>query len=194
MSTQSKQGTVRSRSNVKGGMHRSRLLVPLAASVFALAGCGTPKAPGSIPLHQPALDARVVLASTRVVPGATLHGTVIVTNTTDHAISQRSGCVPSYQVLLTNPRYQPTVLWPASCETSRRGPAMSFPPGQTKIAVTVPTTYDACSQSPVGGLPACVNGGALPPLPAGSYHTELVTNGELLPPCPPVRVTLFGSP
>jgi hypothetical protein len=104
------------------------------------------------------------------------------------------GCAISYEVVLTSPSYRPMIAWPASCAYSGQS-AISFHPGVTNMAMTVLTTYLACSGQQAAGsaAPVCESGGQLPPLPAGVYYTELVGDGGFIPPCPPVQVTLLPS-
>jgi hypothetical protein len=139
------------------------------------------------------LSTQVMLEVTQVRAGTPIKGTIVVTNTTGRSIAAPAGCAISYEVVLTSPRYKPIVAWPADCEYNRRS-ASSFAPGVTKMAVTVSTTYLACGgQGPSDPtMPPCAGAG-LPPLPAGVYYTELVSNGtEILPIPPAVRVTLLG--
>ena len=70
---------------------------------------------------------------------------------------------------------------------------MRLATGVTRIPITVRTAYEGCTQSTPGtaGYPPCAPWG-IPPLPAGTYHTTVVTTG--LPPGTSVpgvvRVTL----
>ena len=192
--------------SVRRSPRRSALVAAVAALILILCSCGassaTPraKAPGPAPAGPSTgsrasdLSARVVLDSTQVRAGTPIKGWLVVTNRTHHRVGAPPGCAISYEVVLTNPSYHPMVAWPAVCAYNGRS-AISFEPGDTKMAVTVATTYLACSGQQAAGstTPVCGSGGQLlPPLPAGVYYTELVSDGGFLPPCPPVQVTLLS--
>jgi hypothetical protein len=169
---------------------RFRIGMVAAALVVTLGSCGSSRT--VYPEHATELSAWLYLDSTQVRAGTPIKGTLVVTNRTHHRIGAPPGCAISYEVVLTNPNYHPMVAWPAVCAYNRRS-AISFAPGDTKMAVTVTTTYLACSgrQTSASTTPVCNSGGP-PPLPPGLYYTELVSDGGFLPPCPPVQVTLLS--
>ena len=166
--------------------------VVAAALLLVAGGCASSR--NAYPERAPELSSRLYLDSTQVRPGTPIKGTLVIANSTKQTVGAPPGCSISYEVVLTSPSYHPMVAWPAVCAYNRRS-AISFRPGVTKIAITVQTTYLACSQQPASdsGTPPCSNGGQLPPLPAGVYFTELVSSGSFLPLCPPVQVTLIST-
>ena len=108
----------------------------------------------------------------------------MVVNSTGKTMEKKQGCVVRYQVVLETNRYMPTVAWPLNCEVSLTHGAESFPVGVTRIPITVTTVYEVCDKQSHSGPNGC-------DLPPGVYRTELVTTGSLLPPPPPVQVTLL---
>lgn len=171
---------------------RLRTGIVAAALVLTVGGCRASR--NAYPEHGPQLSAWLYLDSTQVRSGTPINGTLVVTNSTHHNVGAPPGCAISYQVVLTNSNYRPMVVWPAVCAYSRRS-TISFHPGETKIAITVQTTYLACSQrqTPGSDVPMCGQGGQVPPLPAGVYYTELVSTGNFPPAPPPDQVTLLSA-
>ena len=57
-------------------------------------------------------------------------------------------------------------------------PTVHLVPGVTRASFTIATTYQGCTQSAPGTAeyPPCSPRG-LPPLPAGAYHTDVITSG-----------------
>ena len=164
--------------------------VVAAALILPAGGCASSRT--AYPEHPGEPSSWLYLDSTQVRAGTPVNGMLVVTNSTKHTVGAAPGCATSYEVVLTSPTYHPMVAWPAICTYNRRG-AISFHPGDTKIPITVQTTYLACSQQPASAsvMPRCGEGGQVPPLPPGVYHTELVSSGDFLPVCPPVQVTLL---
>lgn len=138
---------------------------------------------------------KLVLASTVARAGTTIHGNLVVTNTSGSAIDlrDRHGCTPGYAVGLTNAGL-PAANAPgfsAVCGTA----ALTLPPGTTRFPIEVITTYFGCTNGPTPsggshGLPQCINGGP-PPLPSGRYVAVLYGSSLALPPAT-ARVTLTG--
>lgn len=181
------------RGSLTRAERRRRFRSGVIAATVMLAAGGCSSSRYAYPEHPGELSAWLYLDSTQVRAGAPIRGTLVVTNTTKHTVGAPPGCATSYEVVLTSPTYHPMVAWPAVCAYNRRS-AISFHPGDTKIAITVQTTYLACSQQAAPGsvTPLCGEGGQVPPLPAGVYHTELVSSGNFLPVCPSVQVTLLS--
>ena len=115
-----------------------------------------------------------------------MSGHVLVENNTGHAI-HASGCLNRFAVLLTSRTYQPVVAWPDCLQR------FTIPAGYSRYRVTLWATYGECSQSRprAAGQRACLPGGRMPPLPAGTYHARLFQASKLVrvPPQVTVRVT-----
>jgi len=176
---------------------RQRLGFPagIAMSALLVVGCGTSAnppaaAPTTSTTPRPStkkasgLSDRLILPSYQLLSGTPISGTLVVVNSTGKTIEKNQGCVVRYQVILENDRYKPTVVWPLDCEVSLTHGAESFPAGVMRIPITVTTVDGVCAKR----FPSGPNGCDLPP---GVYRTELVTTGSLLPPPPPVQVTLL---
>jgi hypothetical protein len=137
------------------------------------------------------LSLSLILQHTRVAAGMPIKGTVIFTNRTGSPITVETCAADAWlEVGLTN-RHIP--YYPAS-PLIACPPMVQLVPGVTRVPITVVTTYQACTQSSSSSttpeVPSCAGGP--PPLPAGTYHTKVITTG--LPPdmATPnvVRVTL----
>jgi len=170
-------------------------LISLALVGAILAGCtaaqpsathsGNPKL-GLLPSN-PQIETRIELASTRVAAGSTIHGTLVITSHALSPINLTKICRPQYGVGLTNAKIQPQgVAFFDSCVEA----PFVIPPGITRLAITVPTTYQECAQTnQTPSLPRCAKKG-MPPLPTGRYKAVLVGDGLPLPEPTPVTVTL----
>ncbi|HVA75375.1 MAG TPA: hypothetical protein VNF71_12510 [Acidimicrobiales bacterium] len=182
------------RGNLTRAQRHRRFGIGVVAAALVLTAGGCAASHKAYPEHAPELSAWLYLDSTQVRSGTPIKGTLVVTNSTHHNVGTPPGCAISYQVVLTNTSYHPMVVWPAVCAYSRRS-AISFHPGDTKIAITVQTTYLACSpqQTPGSDVPTCGQGGQVPPLPPGIYYTELVSTGNFPPAPPPDQVTLLSA-
>lgn len=97
-------------------------------------------------------------------------------------------------MVLTNHRFPPEVAFPAYCSVAR----FIIRPGETRLAVSALTTYQACTRAAgqaTKARPACRHGRQImPPLPAGRYAAVLVGSGLPLPAPAPVPVTLRTPP
>lgn len=149
--------------------------------------------PQEITDSQP-LGLDITLDHTRVVAGTPIKGTAIFTNRTTSPITVETCAADGWlDVGLENRAisYQPAN--PAiAC-----APTVTLAPGVTRIPFPVLTTYEGCSQSPPAGTeyPPCI-ASDLPPLPAGTYRTTVITAG--LPAGTPapgqIAVTLTPAP
>ena len=141
------------------------------------------------------LSLSLTLRHTRVIAGTPIKGTAIFTNRGGSPITVETCAADGWlEVGLTNrniPYYpaSPLIVCP---------PMVQLVPGETRVPITIVTTYQACTQSSSSSttpeVPSCAGGP--PPLPAGTYHTKVITTG--LPPdmATPnvVRVTLTHDP
>ena len=149
---------------------------------------------GLLPPHEGVSDS-ISLASNSARAGTTIHGDLVVTNSTGSAIDLRDphGCTPGYAVGLTNAALSAANApgFAAVCGLA----ALTLPPGTTRFPIDVITTYSGCTNgpTPVDGsdsLPRCTTGGP-PRLPSGRYVAVLYGLSLALPPAT-ARVTLTG--
>lgn len=188
---------------------RRLLVAASAAAAGLLVACGSPQAsspgtsgPGApAPSPPPAavtglvpappgLTDRLVLPQIHVTAGTAIKGVLIVNYRGRAPINLNRQCRPQYAVVLTNHRLPPLVGFPADCSAA----PFVINPGVNRLAVTVATTYLACSQDArqaTSTSPACLHGPQLmPPLPRGRYEAVLVGAGLPLPAPAPVLVSL----
>jgi hypothetical protein len=144
-----------------------------------IAGCGT-TAPISAPTTRSssataAVTIQIALTPTHVIAGKPLDGTAIVTNHTSKEIIVNACAQDGWLVVgLINAKIEfdpPNPL--IAC-----APSIRLKAGSNRFPVTIMTTYQMCANSPpyAENVPACVPSG-LPPLPAGTYTTKVVTAG-----------------
>lgn len=143
-----------------------------------------------------ALTVSVTLNQTHAVKGHTITGEAIIVNSTGHKLEIQD-CNGSWlQVGLANDHVSFEPGW-AACLTI---PGTVLAAGTTRLQISVPSTYQQCTQNPSSGSPdspACLhtadNGSFMPPLPAGTYRTTvamLSPKGVTIPATPSVQVTL----
>ncbi len=131
---------------------------------------------GAAPPSASALTARFEFSASEVVGGATLDGFLIVTNSSTELIeSMDQGCAPKFGVYLTSSTVAGSIAFRMDCLTQ----PMTFPPGETRLPVTVAAGYPACAQGASNNpqVPVCPPTG-LAPLPPGNY---LATFGGSIP-------------
>jgi hypothetical protein len=125
----------------------------------------------------------ISLSTTRAVAGTTIKGVFIVNNPGGPIkLTDSDGCHPAYGVTLT------TLAFGLPCI----GAPLTIKHGTNRFPVTVSTSYQECL--PPGGtssvpVPKCVEG-KIPPLPPGTYHAKLASEGLDLPTPRPVTVRL----
>ena len=137
------------------------------------------------------LSDEIRLQKTRVVAGATIEGTLTVTNRDRHPVDLLyRGCRPSYGVAMTNGSAWTSPLFILPCNPH----PLVMEPRANKFPVSVVTSYNECMPRgvPLQGGRRCVgrDGTTPPPLPPGKYWVVLVGLTLALPPSPPVLVTL----
>ena len=184
-----------------GGSPQARVSpsAPTASAPGTTGAPGAPGAPGAAPtpalglLPAPGwLADRLVLERTYVTSGTPIKGTLVVINRSRTPVNLTRACPPKYTVVLTNREFPPDAAFAADCS----GAPFVIAPGENRLAVTVQTTYLACTQSgqATRRIPACTHGGQPPPLPAGRYEAVLVGSELRLPPPTPVPVILTAAP
>jgi hypothetical protein len=185
------------------------LLAAVCAAAASLAGCGSPHAAapsagarspsvgpatGLIPAPHGLTD-WLVLRQARVAAGTPIKGTLIVAYRGRAPINLNRRCRPKYAVVLTNQRFPPAAAFTSDCSMA----PFIIRPGVNRLAVTVITTYDACSKvasQATSSSPACRPGPQpMPPLPHGRYEAVLMGGGGLPLPAPaPIPVILDPGP
>ncbi len=169
----------------------------VAGFVVLAAGCGSggghpttapdprPGALGLLPAS-PDLTDRLDLDATRVVAGAGIGASLVVTNRGSTPVNINGGCV-KYAVVLANPGHPPDPAFTLECSTR---PVM-IDPGVNRLPVSIITTYQYCPvrQRTPSTVLSCTSG-VLPALPAGQYRAVLAGHGVRLPAPAPVPVTL----
>jgi hypothetical protein len=146
----------------------------------------------------PPIIVRTVLDQTTVTAGSSIHGEVIVTNTTGKPIPFVENCPGNYDDLakvgLSNAQigFQDFQLGVGCVHDS-----VPLAPGITRYPITVSTYYASCDGGRVGseGLPVCLPGGGIPLLPAGDYVTQTYFNGPApgIFPVAPVAVKVLPA-
>jgi len=138
---------------------------------------------------------QIVLERRTAAAGGVLSGDLVVKNSSGSVINlrDRSGCQPSYAVVLTGAHLDAAAGFSSVCISK----PLVIPTGTTKFPVQVITTYQMCVQldgsRPAGkAIRACTLTGP-PPLPAGRYHAVLIGDHAALPPAA-AAVTLTASP
>jgi hypothetical protein len=175
------------------------LVVKLALLGLLVTGCagglrhgaaGGDAAPTGDPAQsQAAISARLVLHSRTLTAGSSVSGHVVIENNTGHVI-RTGGCYQLFQVLLVSRSYHPEPAWLQCLQF------FTIPTGRSSYRVTVAASFNQCGESrSAGGLKACLPGGGMPPLPAGTYRAVLFQVRHLVPAprATSIRVIAQGS-
>jgi hypothetical protein len=157
--------------------------------------------PPSTVAQQPDLVVSIELPSNTVVAGSQLHGTLVIDNTTGHAVplDTPGECAGKWAVELTSPTASQHTAWTLECA---RGKTVPLAPGASRFPFTITTTFSSCTNSTGPGsldIVHCLSGpaGGIPPLPPGDFEAALVTSrpGYLpLAPRVPVRIVAAAAP
>lgn len=141
------------------------------------------------------LTLRITLEHTRMAAGRPIKGTAIFTNRSGASILVAACAADGWlNVGIANH----DIPYNPGNPLIACAPSVQLASGVTRMPITVMTTYQGCSESGSGSAqyPPCNPGNQLPSLPAGAYHTVVVTSG--LPagmPAPNVvAVTLTHDP
>jgi hypothetical protein len=123
------------------------------------------------------LNLRITLDHTTVKAGTSIKGEATFTNTTSEAITVETCAADGWlDVGLTG---HGIVFAPADIQIACL-PTVQIPPGTTNYPVTVSTSYAGCTPPGVSisrqTIPDCLPSEP-PPLPVGTYRTEVVTTG-----------------
>ena len=141
------------------------------------------------------LSLRITLQHTRVRAGIPIQGTAIFTNRSGASILVEACAADGWlNVGLAN---HDIGYYPAhplvACS-----PSVQLASGTVRIPITIMTTYQGCDESGPGSaqFPPCLPENRLPPLPAGTYRTEVITSGlpAAMPAANVVTVTLTHDP
>ncbi len=124
---------------------------------------------------------RITLDRTRVIGGAPIKGTAVVTNHGSRGLLVQQCAIDGWLAVGLADR---AIRFSPAFSLVRCPPSVVLAPGPNRFPLTVSTTYQACLQP--GGrsttfIPRCVptagSSSSLPPLPAGRYSTKVVTLG-----------------
>jgi hypothetical protein len=168
-----------------------RVIAIVALALLPLAGTASPSSATS----KTPVSVQVKLNTTTIRAGHSIHGIVILTNSSSKSILVEGfNCnqwlfvgIASKQVA-----YDPAVATSA-CPNS-----VTLKPGMNRVPITVSTKYDVCGGGAQKGtiqVPHCAGVGkrmGMPALPRGVYHVVVLTNGlpQFAPYVSRVRVTL----
>jgi hypothetical protein len=122
------------------------------------------------------LGLRITLTHTRGPAGTPINGTAIFSNRTSAPISVDACAADGWlDVGLSNR----AIAYNPANPVIACAPTVWLPVGVTRTPFQIMTTYQGCSQSGPGSAqyPPCNPGNQLPPLPAGKYHTAVITSG-----------------
>jgi hypothetical protein len=153
---------------------RGRWMTP-AAVLLTLTACGSSSAGQAKPTSP--VTIHIKLDHTRVTAGMSISGQAVFTNSTSKHITVEQCAIDGWLAVgLTNKQIQ----FNPAFETVACAPSVHLAPGVNRFPLTVRTTYQECLQP--GGqsmtyVPPCVGSSGLPPLPAGTYKTKVVTVG-----------------
>jgi hypothetical protein len=149
--------------------------VLLVSVVVAFAGCGSSLANRSVSPTAP-VTIHIHLDHAWATAGESIKGIAVLTNSTSKVITVQQCAADGWiEVGVVNKqiRFEPAM------EMVACPPTVQLRPGVNRFPITVMTTYQECQQSDGQSnpnLPACTPKGQ-PPLPAGTYTTEVVTYG-----------------
>lgn len=120
-----------------------------------------------------------------VAPGATLHATVVVDNTTGSPLHGER-CGSPFAVELHQPRVGQQTMWTTCAQ------AFTVPVGRSDYQVTIVARAGQCQprhvQDRSGDLPECDPDGKPPALASGHYQAEVVGQEQLVSSAPPVDI------
>jgi hypothetical protein len=160
----------------------------LALSAVGLVACGGPK-------HAGRVTTDLSLDTTTVPAGTTIKGYLVVHNPGPQIDLNTVGggplhCHPGFGVTLSSPTVPPQEpAFAADCSSAK----LLVGHGTVRLAVTVITTYESCTNDPSGvsrRTPSCDADG-MPKLPPGTYTATVEWSDKApLPAPPPVMVTL----
>jgi heat shock protein HslJ len=129
------------------------------------------------------VTARIELPSTTMPAGSKMTGHVVIENNTGHEI-HAGGCGSLFAVLLGDAAYHPDPMWRACAQD------IVIPVGETSYEAQVFATYTACDQTGTNGVPRCLSGSRMPPLPPGNYQAQFFQSSPVVTPAVPIDVTV----
>jgi hypothetical protein len=182
------RGNSSERPSVRLDMNKRPLAIAALAATMTLIALGT-TAQAQTQQEEPAISARLLVPSKKVVTGSVVQAKLRVVNDTGHDVTV-AACPSPFVVALSSKTYVPLVGW-LSC-------AMPFtiPVGTSTYDVPFRAEYSSCGGE--GSIPgqgptlACVNGEP-PPLPVGKYQAKLYQSTEVVRPPAPVNVRVVQA-
>ncbi len=166
-------------------MQRRRVVV----GVIVLLGLAVPSAAYAVPGSPASVTATVQLPRARVRAGATVHGSLVLTNRSGAPVDLKTTCTPKWQVVLGSGKEPPGVAFSLECGVD----PFIVKVGTTKLPFTLSTSYPGCAPDAASvsrDLPRCRANGRPPPLPRGRYHAFLVTSDPSFPQAAPAPIRL----
>ena len=146
------------------------LVLFLAAGLFSVAGASLG--------HRSPFAARIVLSRTEIAAGLTIHGVVLITNSSTTSVVIKE-CGPRGWITVGIGSQQ--VPFVHVVGTGACFGTFNLRPGVSRFPISVTTTYQVCSQSnPSPGTPKCTGSNfhvGMPELPRGNYRTVLSIPG-----------------
>jgi len=165
-----------------------RVLTILGLTIFTIATDTRPQTAGASSsakshLSTAPVTIQIKLDKRRVVAGTPIRGTAVLTNHTSTPLAVQQCALDGWLAVGLGNKHVPytgPVFSEVACP-----PSVVLAQGRNRFPVTVDTTYGSCLAR--GGhstlsLPKCLarSSSPLPPLPAGTYFTKVITVG--LPP------------
>lgn len=128
--------------------------------------------------HRAQLTGTIRVERSRLRAGAELKAELVLHNPFHRTRVLARGCPHGFvQLMLSNRQLTQTVAW---AEPACNDASFDARPGTTVYRLEVATTYLSCTMvghKPSAGVPQCLPGNRMPPLPAGVYKVSVASNG-----------------
>ena len=157
------------RAVITTAMSVGALFVTSAAPAFADGMSSS----GSSTARSGNLTVTIWVAHTSAKAGADIPATITIDNHSSHTVLA-SGCPGTVDLMnLGNSKIPNSIIVPTPACLPKK-----LSPGSHTVHVKVWTFYEACTNSKGSSdLPRCLKAGKAPPLPAGTYRTNVVLPG-----------------
>jgi hypothetical protein len=161
----------------------------VVVGVIALVGLAVPSSAHAATSSPGSVTATIQVPRTRVRAGATVHGSLVLTNHSGAPVDLKTTCTPKWQVVLGSGKEPPGVAFSQECGVD----PFIVKAGTTQLPFTLSTSYAGCAPDAASvsrDLPRCRANGRPPPLPRGRYHAFLVTSDPSFPQAAPAPIRL----